>query len=1220
MGNGVSPTTIEYALSVTDAQDTPREVLPIIKGQVKGNKCNFLVDSGATINLIEEKYVRLLKDPDIHPCFIQVQGISDTVIPINEFINVDIYLDSQSFKVKFFICSGKIGLGYGAILGSEFLHSFDVVIDYSINTIYGSNFYVEWDKCKNKNSFKVGKVEKLAKCSGVLISKQTLPPLSESFVQIKLKGKSLESKVVLFEHSVDLKNDNIMVARGIYNLDKTNKYLVKILNSSQERIHLNKGLKLIEAEPLMVASSEKVNNLSCLDSQIEDSFEAWGGDFDLSHISDQHKTPLIDLLNRYSFLFARSVKDLVGCDTIEHEIHLTDSVPVRVKPYKTPIHLRSEMDKQIAQLLDAEIIQESTSPYSAPVLLVKKADNSYRLVTDFRKLNLKTIPDNFPLPQMLDLVENLSGCNLFSTLDLTSGYYQMKLREEDKIKCGFSTQTGHYHWNRMPFGLRNAPSSFQRLMSLVLSNLQPLQIGIYIDDIVLASATVEEHLDKLKIVFDRLADHNLKIKPSKCHFMKDTVKYLGFKVSKGIVSPDPSNLELLQKFNIPKNRKQVRQYLGLAGFYRRFIHNYAQKALPLTNLTKDNLAFTWGTAEQQAFETLKTELVKEPILKLPVMSKEFVLCTDASNYALGSVLCQDYEGFLHPVAYASRKLKDAEVRYSTFEKEALGIVWATAYFRQYLVGKHFTIYCDQASLSQILKLKDSTSRIARWITALSQFDYTVIHKPGKLNVTADYLSRAVNTVNLVQHSVEPILYENIAEQQLTDDKCLKIKGMLESNISPNPKTLKFFCEDNVLFCTHSNPKHRWQSNKRILVPLNLRTKVMELHHDSPVAAHCGFGRTLSKIQKSFYWPSMYSQIRNYVSSCHECLRRRGFQPSKKAPLGRLPVTSRPLERIAMDIVGPLPITLANNKYILVMTDYFTRYPEAYPLPDTKSHTVAGALEKFIATHGVPEQLISDRATNFLSDCLKEVYRVLQIEKINTSAYHPQTDGVLERLNATLINSLKYLVNDSQDDWDSLLPFALLAHRSARHSATGETPAYLLYGRDLTLPCDLLLKKDFRSYADTLSYSQDMCSRLKTSFDVVRKNLTLAADKQEEFRLKTAVDKHIKIGDSVYLFTPVLKEGQVKKFTCFNRGPYRVIGQAKNKVNYQLMLLNKPSKVMWVHVDRLTRIPDRILMPSLDVNLQQSVDSEETRIKEVDDDSNGTTYNLRPRESGFVVSP
>ncbi|XP_035208777.1 uncharacterized protein LOC118183371 [Stegodyphus dumicola] len=336
------------------------------------------------------------------------------------------------------------------------------------------------------------------------VTKHKLPPFSENILKVSSSLLPFSQSSVLIEPLTHHQHSKFCVARSVNSKHDSNEFFIKVANFSPDFIHINKGMKLATLAPVN-ASTPDIQPVFSTSLETGDQFEPWGGQFDLSHLPEQQKHELMSLIDKYKHIFASSVTELTGCDTILHNINLKDNIPVRQKPYRVPYHLRQELDKQIAELLEAKIIEESDSAYSAPVILVRKQDGSYRLVTDFRKLNEKTVEDSFPLPNMFKLIEGLANATYFSTLDLTSGFFQMKIHPEDTYKSVFTTPSGHYHWTRVAFGLRNAPSFFQRLMSIVLANLSPLQIGIYIDDIVIASNTFEEHLNKFNIVFDRLA-------------------------------------------------------------------------------------------------------------------------------------------------------------------------------------------------------------------------------------------------------------------------------------------------------------------------------------------------------------------------------------------------------------------------------------------------------------------------------------------------------------------------------------------------------------------------------------------------------------------------------------------------------------------------------------------------------------------------------------------
>lgn len=1148
--------------------------LPIINVSLNSINVPTLLDSGSSINLISKCILDDLKIESNASCNIKVQNFNGEIVNLNSCINLKILIQSKVFSCNFYVLPQKLSDKYQIILGCPFLIGNKFKIDFDSKIFYNHEVSVsllnfetaEFCNMCNNDSIPLYATQKFI-----------IPPKSQSIIKIKARvDRKIDSENVLIEPHFKPKLEGLFIARTV--APPSHSYFINVINVNPEPLHINKNSCIASYECLHTASPE--NFCSVIDPpQLGEDFEFWGGDFDFSHLETEDKTRLLLFLNEYKDLFAQSVSDLeIGCDTLLHKVFLSDDLPVRQRHYKVPHHLKNELDRQINELLETGIITHSKSPYAAPVILVKKKNNTYRLCTDFRKLNLKTLPDSFPIPCINDLVDNLSGAKFFTTLDLCSGFFQMKIHPDHTYKTAFATEHGLYEWQRVPFGLKNSPNSFQRLMSIVLSGLKPFQIAVYLDDIIIASHSKETHFEKLKLVFDRLKQHNLKLKPDKCAFLKTKIKYLGFQISDGKVFPDNDNIASVQNFKIPNSRKDVRSFLGLTGFYRKFIDNYSKIALPLTNLTKEsNTKFKWNPEAQTAFEILKSLLMQQPCLQLPNFDEPFFLCTDASKFALGAVLCQpDTNKFLHPIAYASRKLKHPEINYSTVEKEMLAVIFGVSHFKQYLYGKHFTIYCDQASLSYALQVKDPTSRIARWVMTLEQYDYKIIHKPGKLNVTADYLSRNVEEINniSIQTQFLPDLLDRIQIHQTQDSHCLKIIESLNSKSDMSKFPVIYFLKNDILYCT---PKTHTRSNfsnpDKLVIPLTLIPEILSLCHDSPAVTHQGFSKTLNRVKMSFYWPCLYKHIKQYIKSCNSCNEKRAHKPAKLAPLQRVPVTTKPMQCVAIDALGPFPMSYQGNKYILVMSDYFTRYPEAFATPDIKSETVARVLEEFISRHGVPTQLITDRGSNFLSKSISEVYKLLKIEKHTTTAYHAQSDAVVERLNSTIINSLSHLVNESHNDWDRYLPFALLAHRTAVHTTTKFTPAFLLYGRELTLPHDILTQRPTFSYAENREYAHDMSVRLHNAFEIAYKNLNEAAEKQESRRDKVAKNKDINVGDNVYLFTPQLKQGLSRKFFKPNSGPFKVIKKT-SPVNFLIQPTNGTGPNQHVHVDRLSKIQER----------------------------------------------
>ena len=495
----------------------------------------------------------------------------------------------------------------------------------------------------------------------------------------------------------------------------------------------------------------------------------------LDHLTEG-RDQIWEIVSNSHDIFVLPGDPLPKSSILEHEIKTTDEIPIHTKQYRYPPIHQDEIKRQVTEMLQKGIIRDSDSPHNSPLWIVpKKQDASgkqkWRLVIDYRKLNEKTIKDSYPIPNIDEILDRLGNAKYFSAFDLASGFHQIGVKDNDIQKTAFSTSDGHYEFLRMPFGLKNAPPTFQRLMNRGLQGLIGNNCFVYIDDIVVFGRTLEEHNKNLKILFERLRQCGLKLQPDKCEYLKPELEYLGHIISSDGVQPNPKRIDKVKNYPVPKNPKEIKQFLGLCGYYRKFIQNFARIAKPLNQLLRKDKGFQWTNDQQVAFETLCNALTTQPLLQYPDWTEPFVLTTDASNYALGAVLSQGPIGKDKPIAYASRTLNDAETRYTTTEKELLAIVWATKHFHQYLYGRKFTIVTDHRPLVWLMNVKDPNSRLVRWRLKLLEYDYEIVYKQGKINTNADALSRC--TVRII-------------EDELVDDELEKYITFY----SKNPQTSK----------------------------------------------------------------------------------------------------------------------------------------------------------------------------------------------------------------------------------------------------------------------------------------------------------------------------------------------------------------------------------------------------------------------------------------------
>ena len=793
--------------------------------------------------------------------------------------------------------------------------------------------------------------------------------------------------------------------------------------------------------------------------------------FNTSNLPPDQQSQLHALLEEFSDIVSTGPSDVGRTQVITQDIPTTTDQPIRMQPCRLPVHRQAEVRDHIDRLIDDGIVEPSASPWAAPIVVVHKPDDSIRLCVDYRKLNQRTKRDAFPLPRVDDAIDAMQGCKYFSTLDLASGYWQVELTEFAKVKSAFTTPFGLFQWNVMPFGLCNAPGTFQRLMSTVLRVLIPAICLVYLDDIIVFSKTFQEHLTNLRAVFLCLRKAGLKIKPSKCNLLQPSVVYLGFHFAHDGICPNPGKLESVRTWRQPTSKTAVRTFLGFASYYRRFIPKFSMLAQPLHALTESKATFAWSDASSHAFNTLKHALLTRPVLAYPIPNHTFILDTDDSDFAMGAVLSQeDSNGTEHVVAYASKSLSHSQRRYSATRKELLAVVTFCEYFRHYLAGAHFTLRTDHKALVWLHNFTGTDGLLARWIERLAMFDYRIVHRPGKAHANADGLSRKppsppadpalTNAAISTDASLPPTSLTRVCDAQHQDldvnaaMMCVRqsqrpvrhspeLQGSSRFRLALYHQFSRLILDNDILYRKYESEDGSSHS-LQLVVPPSLQREVLALLHSHITAGHMGTNQTTSQARPRFYWPGMSDDIDLFIRTCEVCQRCKPPVLTPRAPM----VTSQPsfpLQRVGMDIMGPLPVTPRGNRYILVVGDYFTKWYEAFPLPDIRAETVAGYfVNGFVCRYGAPHSLHTDQGAQFKSNLFKSLCTMLDIHKTRTTPYHPQSDGLIERFNRTLERILATTINDHQD-WDLYLQRALLAYRMSVNDTTSFTPHRLMFG-------------------------------------------------------------------------------------------------------------------------------------------------------------------------------
>ena len=847
-------------------------------------------------------------------------------------------------------------------------------------------------------------------------------------------------------------------------------------------------------------------------NQDEDPVEKLPPELDLTGldmVSDTQKQQALEVLEAHQHLFSRNPLDLGKTDLVKHKIQLTDPTPIKDRYRRIPPQMYDSVREHLQEMLDMGAIRASHSPWASAVVLAKKKDGGLRFCLDLRNLNSRTVKDAYSLPRIDESLDCLRGSKWFSSLDLKCGYWQVEMDEESKPYTAFTVgPLGFFECERMPFGLVNAPATFQRLMENCLGELHLQSCIIYLDDVIVFSETFEEHLIRLNAVLQKFASAGLKLKPSKCELFKQAITYLGHVVSKDGVATCQNKIQSILDWPEPTTVTEVRSYLGFVGYYRKFIPKFGLVARHLIDLTTGENAkrgsnkIHWTPECQEAFDKLKQLCTQAPILAYPDFHKPFKLYVDASGIGLGASLYQSQdEGPDRVIAYASRSLTKSEAKYPAHKLEFLALKWAvTSKFHEYLYGSTFTVYTDNNPLTYILTTAKLDATGQRWVAALAPYQFTLKYRSGKLNIDADALSRiAWETDNSTKDTEidpegvqalldKPVIYDAQMEVWLnhtvaeTKPTVTNVREMLEADwkeVQDKDPVLGAFKK----LMRHETPcfpildprreydvftKRRGDYRVRkgvlyrkvvkgphqpgvmqLVLPPRYRTLALYGCHDE--VGHPAHRRALSILQDRFYWPGMSEDCKQHISSCSRCVVFKSTP--QQAPMQVISCT-KPLELVHMDYLT-IEDRRGQNVNILIVTDHFTRFAQAYVTTSQTAKVTAKTLwDKFISCYGFPDSFLSDQGRNFESHVITELCQLANVKKIRTTPYHPMTNGQCERFNRTLISMIGTLKPQEKSNWREYVKPLVFAYNATRNEATGFSPYYLMFGRNPRLPVDV----------------------------------------------------------------------------------------------------------------------------------------------------------------------
>lgn len=1234
----------------------PPENLLHSKFHIDGQPVVLLIDTGAAISVLRKD--RIGNNPIDTSNKVSIIGVSNSSSSsVQTFGTSDISLD-QFPKHRFHIAD--LNIVADGILGNDFMSKFNV------------NIYIQSKTMRVRDrSYKLFFLNEETK--HLYRDKQLIGQRSETVISC-FTNDIVNGPAIIEKQTI---GQDLTIPNALVNI-QDHRFIVTCVNSSSEDKYIsmpNIHVRPFDESDLVSYSVNSVNTTSAEKTHSPDKIRKL---VRRDHLNKEECESLDRIINNFSDIFYTEGDTLTFTNHTKHSIPTTSDIPINTKTYRFPHIHQQEVKSQVDKMLQQNIIRPSTSPWSSPIWVVpKKLDASgqqkWRVVIDYRKLNEITIGDSYPLPNITDILDKLGHSVYFTTLDLASGFHQIELDPKDVPKTAFNTPYGHYEFLRMPFGLKNAPATFQRAMDSVLYGLQGERCFVYLDDIVVFASSLQEHEQKLTEVFTRLKQHGLKVQPDKCEFMRKEVAYLGHIISDQGVKPNPEKVRVVKEFPVPKSCKDIKSFLGLAGYYRRFIPNFSKITKPLTSLLKKDVPFLWNEEQQNAFDKCKDILTTIPLLQYPDFSKDFVLTTDASIHAIGAILSQGEIGKDLPIAYASRTLNKAESNYSTIERELLAIVWAVKHFRPYLFGRKFKIVTDHKPLTWLFSIKDPGSRLVRWRLKLEEYDYEIVYKAGKINTNADALSRppimnsniidltsndspnSIQSDDYLQLNYEHYLSQNRSYDtpkiqkspdrlldsrhknifipiscQLSDQNnlsnealqsCSQIEPFLQKTRSVYDVDLIITNEkQNLFFCctrpTHFDP---WDSESyfksllscmqqnnidTLYVPdlKNDRTcklqgteqlqitaylaeaydchiiicenkvkypssseipQILKTYHDEPLSGHRGIVETTRKIREEYFWKGMSNDIKNYVDSCVTCQRNKIQRKTYQAPMVITSQSTEPFERVSIDLVSYSEVSDNNNKYVLTLQDELTRFVQAYPIPDKEASTVAKQILNFCQHYGVPKRFHSDQGTEFMNQVFKQLMRFFGSNHTFNTAYHPQTNGALERFHATLREHIRMYHDRRLKNWDQIIPLAIMCHNTSVNTSTGYTPHELLFGYKPRPFYSLKLIPDYTA----TDYVKDLNERLRISRDCALRNIESMKEKAKERydnQIKNIAE--FRVGSKVMLRVPNPNNLDPKW-----DGPYEVVRVGFNE-NY---LIKKSGKTQLVHANRLRPIQTHV---------------------------------------------
>ena len=1086
------------------------------------------------------------------------------------------------------------------------------------------------------------------------LCKVILPPKQQVFIQAKCSDEYYFSKF-LFEPC--LQSRHLVAQCSVHTLNREKQlndsicsqlsekssneeaqqiiFMIPIENKSDKNFHINKNQKIGEIFEIdeikesnvnsesqnfeqlnLIQANEHIKKLRDQEFNIEN--------FKITHLCNQERTRFSELLSKFKQVFATSLLAMGHTDLVVPTLNFDSEYPRRSPPFPIPQILLKDTKQQLDEMLQAGVISKTISDWSSPLLLVKKkpgpdGKQTYRLALDLRLINTIITQSAYPLPKIQDIINNISQYKFYSNLDLQSAYHQIDLPHKYRPILAFNTPFGAYCYNRLVFGLKNSAAIFQHMIDKILEEVNVPGIFAYQDDIVVASNSFDETIEKLTKLFTCFEKYNLTLSPTKCNFHNTKINYLGFEISQNIITPIEQNITKITGFPLPNTKRKMKKFLGLCGFYRHLIPKFAHLTAQLNNLTTPKAVFKLTDEHKKAFNELQQTFFNKPFLRQPNWHETFYLNTDASSAAISACLMQKFEGELLPVSYFSKTLNRHEKNYPAIKLELMAIVKSIHAFKYYLYNREFVILSDSEPLKHYKKISSPTDLTTRWLMSISEYTFKFTHIPGQKNVLADYFSRIpeelpkqdINSHPEILHSKEILPVEErchltqIQDNNIREDsKCqenasnkqkspllptpMKQDPLLEistetfhihqrkapelkqifhsvqNNKNDNKFKNFFICKNNLLLYKYVNISSSSICNSfapKLVVPKSLVPKILRIMHVS----HLGISKTYELIQQRYFWFGMYRDTKEFVESCQVCLQSKP-QRIPMAPFQNTFIPKHPGEMVSMDLVG----VFKNGQYILTIIDIFSRHLEMYTLRNITAQNITENFLKYISTHGRPSQVLCDLGTQFTAEIFKHINAILHINLIHTSAAHPQANAISERINTSIKSTIKALQLEGHT-FAHAVDLHKAIYNASKHPATQYSPNLIHFARDLSIFTDTMDLSLAPQNKTTEFKLFRVLEAMESIYKLVYDNLQYSQHQNQARQKSFKKLRKFKIGDMVYIKAPSVFKHKID-------GPFQILKQT-GPVNFLVQRFNNQhSKKFVIHVNRLilSRMrPDRL---------------------------------------------